>query len=119
MVRTVDLCGRAQSLIRIREGPQNSVVDVVEGTFHQFVCESSNTSSIPFWSINGTVYDVIVLPMGHRVVEAGLLVFVTGDLNGTSYQCIHVDCATLEPVTSDTAVLKVSGKPLLSDNILY
>jgi len=46
--------------------------------------------------------------VGHRVVERGLLVYVTEDLNGTSYQCLHVDRTTLEPVTSGTAIMQVS-----------
>ena len=113
MSHTIGVCASAQSLIQIHEGPQDQTLDVTEANFHHFNCECSNTSLIPFWSISGTVYDgVLSLPSGHRVAEGGLLIFLSEDLNGTSYQCLHVDRTTLEPVTSGTTVLRVlpSGK---------
>lgn len=112
MFCTIGLCAYAHSLIQIQEGPSDASAH--EGTFHLFTCVCSNTSSTPFWSINGTAHAFSNLPVGHSAVDEGLLVFVSEYLNGTSYQCFHVDRTTLETVASSTAVLQVSGKPQIS-----
>ena len=51
-------------------------------------CEFTGVTSLPSWSINGTIYSPLELPSLYTVNSTGLFVNAIPEMNGTYYQCM-------------------------------
>ena len=79
------------------------------GHFAFFPCVHNQTSSNPFWRIDGDIKSTTRLPARHRFNGTGLLVETELTLNGSTYSCL-VQIATpggVLRVESRTALLTV------------
>ena len=67
----------------------------MEGSVAYFPCTSDN-KNVPFWRINGQLYDIQFLPNGFSFNTTGLIIdHVLLSQNGTTIQCVFsVDVAT-------------------------
>ena len=77
-------------------------LNLLEGSVAYFPCTSDN-KNVPFWRINGQLYDIQFLPNGFSFNTTGLVIdHVTLSQNGTTIQCVFsADVAT------DVAILTV------------